>query len=152
MAKKILKVLVILVLLIVLGIGGMFGWMKYEQSKYAATAVPFIQKVVPEIAQWNSEVFKSYMVPEALTAMPDADLTKLVNWLKKLGSLQSLGEPSFVHVFKGVNLLSGGQTIITYTIPAKFDAGDATITMRLLDQGKSFKIFHFNVNSKALIG
>lgn len=150
--KKFLKILGIIILLIVLGIGGIIGWFKYEQYKYASTAVPFIQQVVPEIAQWNPEVLKSYMVPEALASTSDADLVKLFAWFKKLGTLESLQEPQFLNVFKGFSSEKGSQKIITYSIPANFNAGEAIITIRLLDQGESFKIYQFNINSKALIG
>lgn len=46
---------------------------------------------------------------------------------------------------------NGKQTIVTYTIPAHYQNGDATITIRLLEDGKDFKLYHFNLQSMALI-
>jgi hypothetical protein len=146
MAKKLLKVAGIIILLVVLGIAGLFGYVKYQQSTYALTAVPFIKEVIPKITRWDPNEIKPYLSPEALSATSDADLTKMFSWFAKLGALKTVGEPVFQNVF------AGSQKIITYSVPTTFEAGEALIVFRLVDLGTEFKILSFNINSKALMG
>lgn len=152
MFKKILLVFGALFLLLLLAIGAFFVWIKFQETKFNTTAVPYIEKAVPEISQWDAEVLKAYLAPEALAAAPDADLVKLVEFFKKLGAFVSMEAPVFQGVFKGVNTEHGAQTILTYTVKAKYGNGDANITIKLLDKGGEFKVYYFNVNSKALMG
>jgi hypothetical protein len=86
-----------------------------------------------------------------LKATPEADLEKLLNWLKKLGSLQSFEEPELDNVASGFND-NGSYKILTYNIKTRFENGDAKITFRLSDLGsEKFLIQSFNVDSLALM-
>ena len=150
--KKFMKIVGVIVLLIVLSIGGCVGWFKYQQSAYSVTAVPYIKQTLPILAHWDKEVVKSYMTPESLKATSDADLEKLLNWFKKLGALHSLDEPTLVNDYSGVDG-SGAVKLLTFNVQAHFEAGDALIMLRLSDLGSGqFKVYSFNVNSKALMG
>ncbi|ARU55874.1 hypothetical protein OLMES_1800 [Oleiphilus messinensis] len=61
-------------------------------------------------------------------------------------------EPEFNQVRSGAIVREGANTIVTYnTVLAHYENGDAQITIRLLDLGGSFEVYHFHVNSAALI-
>lgn len=99
MAKTILKFIVILFMLAVLAIGGFVGWFKYEESKYAATAVPYVKQVVPELARWNSQETKKYMSAEALTASSDEEFEKNYQLDEQIGETEkSRGAVTFKYL------------------------------------------------------
>ena len=148
--KKVLMVFGGIFLVIVLAFAGMglFAW--YKSSQYDDTAVPYIKATIPEISTWNTELIKGYMAPQVLDETTDENFEKIINYLSKLGALITLGEPSFTRIHTGANIESGKQTIVTYTIDAVYENGDAVITMSLLDRGNSFQVYKFHINSMAL--
>lgn len=138
-------------LVIVLAIGGMglFAW--YKTSQYDDTAVPYVKTTMPELSKWNPEITKKYMAPEVMEQTTDKHFTKVNKYLSKLGPLVSFEEPSFTNIHTGATFENGKQTIVTYTIDAKYENGDAVISISLLDLGNSFQVWKFNVNSSALM-
>jgi hypothetical protein len=145
--KTALKVIAVGIVLLAAGVISLNIFNRTQRSKYDATAVPFIEKTVPEItAEWDPAVAKRYMIPQA-TVSGDQDLAKLFAYFSKLGKLQSMETPRFVSLLVDANT----GTIITYAAPAKFTAGAATITVRLLSVGDGFQIYLFHIDSFALI-
>ena len=151
MFKKILKWLGI-VLLVIIGLFVLIAvYSGYQQSKYEKTAIPYIKEIVPLISKWNPKEIKPYFTSEALANVSDEDLEKMFKWLSKLGELKSFEEPQFLNIFSGTSIQSGSHTIITYHVLAKYESGDANINLRLIATETSFALYHFNINSKALI-
>jgi hypothetical protein len=148
--KKALMVFggIFLVIVIALGGMGLFTW--YKASQYEDTAVPYIKAAVPELSQWDPDLTKKYMVPKVLKETTDEKFAKIIKYLSKLGTLITLGEPSFTKIHTGATLEDGKQTVVTYTIDAVYEKGDATITMSLLDLGTSFQVYKFHIASLAL--
>jgi hypothetical protein len=123
----------------------------YKKSCYEDTAVPYIKKVVPQISMWDINVMKQYMAPQSLKNTKDEDLSKLFKWFSKLGSLKSIETPQFQNVTSSVTTMEGKNTIVNYTVKAHYEKADATITIRLLESGKGFKVYYFNLDSDGLI-
>ncbi len=129
---------------------GSIFYESYKSSEYDETAVPYIMQVIPELSKWDPEVTKKLMAPEALASIPDEKFTKILMVFAKLGKLQSIGEPKFEKL-RTEDIVSGQpRTVILYTTDAKYENGDATITLRLIDNGGTFEIYRFNLSSKAL--
>ena len=129
----------------------MAAYTGYKQSEYKETAVPYINKVIPVISEWDAEKAKPFFVPSTFDNVSKDDFEKLFRWFSKLGSFQSMEEPEFNQVLSGATIREGASTIVTYTVLTHYENGDAQITIRLLDLGKSFEVYHFNVNSTAFI-
>ena len=148
--KKIFMILggiFLVIILLIIGMG-LFTW--YKSSKYEETAVPYIQSTVPELSKWDPELARTYMVPKVLEEISDEDFAKIFKYLSKLGSLKKINEPKFAEISTGATFGDGKQTLVTYTIDAVYENGDATITIVLLDLGTAFQVYRFNVNSMAL--
>ena len=146
--KTLLKIIAVIVAFVVVVVFSFFLLLFHERSKYAATAVPYIQKVVPEIAaQWDPEVARKYTAPKVIADAPPQGFENVMRTYSQLGALKNLGEPMFLQVW--ADTING--TIVSYTVPATFDADNATITIRLLDTGSGFKIWLFRINSTALL-
>lgn len=149
--KKVLMGLGGIFLVIVLAFAGMglFAW--YKSSQYDDTAVPYIKATIPELSTWDTDLIKSYMAPTVLEETTGENFAKIIKYLSRLGTLITVGEPIFTRIHTGANLADGKQTIVTYTIDAVYENGDAVITMSLLDLGSSFQVYNFHINSIALI-
>ena len=149
--KRILKwigiFLAVLFLVILLGI--LFAWLK--SGEYDETAIPYINEVVPILSEWDPDKARPYFLPAALESASEEDFQKLFSFLSKMGLLIELGEPQFSNVTSGVTIKDGAATIVTYTVPAEYEYGDAQLTLRLVEDGESFSIYYFNLNSSALM-
>jgi hypothetical protein len=123
---------------------------RQKESQYEATAVPYLKMVVPEISKWDPEIIKGYMPPESLEGTSEEKLINIVNYLSKLGKLERMEEPEFSQVDSMRKRNSDEKIIVTYKIEAHYENGDAVITIGLLDQGESFHVQNFNINSEVL--
>ena len=151
MLKKILKFFGIFLLGLILLFTLVAVYTGYKQSQYKESAVPYIKEVIPAISEWNAEKAKQFFVPSTFDNVSEEEFEKLFCWFSKLGRLQSIEEPEFNQVYSGATVQEGANTIVTYTVLAHYENGDAQIIIRLLDLGDSFEVYHFNINSKALI-
>jgi len=151
MIKRILKWIGIFLagLIILILLAGIFAG--YKSAQYEETAVPYLKEVVPIISQWDAESSRVYFSPAALKEVSEEDYQKLFSFLSRMGGLLALGDPVFHNVSSGATLREGANTIVTYTITAEYEYGDALITIRLVEKGDSFEIYHFNLNSTALL-
>ena len=150
MFKKFLKWLGIAILVVVVLIAGIYIWVSFTASKYNETAIPYIEKVMPELSKWDVSVAKQYMSPEALQSVSDEDFGKLMKFLSKIGSLKSIEEPQFQKVNSSVTAGTGTLTTVIYAFTAHYENGDATITLRLKPVDSGYEIYYFNVNSMVL--
>jgi hypothetical protein len=151
MFKKILKWVGILLLGLIVLFVLLAAYTTYKQSEYSETAVPYIKQIIPIISEWNPEKSKPLFVPSTFDNVSDEDFSKLFKWFSKLGALESIEEPQFSQVTSGATVRDGANTIVTYVVLAHYGNGDAKISIRLLDLGSSFEIYHLNINSQALI-
>ncbi len=150
MVKKILKGIGITFLVLVSLIVATGIWSGYKSAGYEKTAIPFMAKAIPEISKWQPEVMKSYMAQETLAEVSNDDFLELVRILSKMGALISTGEPVFQTVSSSSTMQNGSMTLITYHIPAKYENGDANLTVVLKEKEESFEVYRFNVDSMAL--
>ena len=148
MLKKILIIIGSLSILILLMYGGYLGWFKYQESKYAPHAVPYLERITSELAKWDAEHTKKLLHPAAISAKTDEDLIRLNNWLKKLGALRATEKPTLVHI-TSKNTSAGTSKILTYNIKADCDRGDAVVVVGLLVLDSDFKIYSFYVHTTA---
>jgi hypothetical protein len=151
MLKKIFQwvgifIIGIILLFVVIGI-----FSGYKAAEYKDTAVPYIKNVIPKISEWNAETSKQFFVSSTFDDVSDEDFSKIFQWFSKLGRLKSIEEPIFTQVHSAATVTEGANTIVTYGVAAHYENGDAQITIKLLDLGEAFEIYHFNINSVALI-
>lgn len=148
--KKLIIILsaVLSVIIIAFATINIYTW--HQSSKYEETAVPYVKMVVPEISKWNPEKIIEYMPAESLKTTPKEDIVKIVKYLSKLGALIKMEEPNYSKVFSGPTVEGVQNTIVTYTVDAEYERGDAVVTINLLDKGDSFRVYNFHFNSMAL--
>jgi len=148
--KKFFALFGLVLIVIALVAAGIFAYSKYEAAQYADTAVPYVKMVVPEISKWDAEVIKTYMNAESLEATSEERIVGVMHYLSRLGTLKAAAEPSFSKVFTGPYVEGVRKTFVAYTVAAVYEQGAAVITLNLLDNGDSFQLYKFDINSAAL--
>lgn len=150
MKKKILVMVCGLTCLGLLIVGGFRYYSGQKEAQYLTTAVPYVKMVVPELSKWDPLVARQHMSAEFMQKTSEENFAKIIAAMSKLGALQKLGEPNFEEIYSGDTPGGEKQTIISYTVAARYSSGEAKITMGLLDKGGLFKVYRFNVESAAL--
>lgn len=150
-AKSFLIFFIIWILALVSAFFGYKFYTQHQADKYDAVAVPYIKTIIPEVSKWNLESIKPLMAPEVLETIPDDKFSAVMAWFSKLGEFKSMAEPEFKKVYTEGETEIGKQMIVIYDVDAKYTNGDALITLKLLDRGGSYELFHFNVSSSVLV-
>jgi len=147
------KILVMVCGLTALGLF-IVGWFSYfagqKEAQYLTTAVPYVKMVIPELSKWDPAVARKHMSAAFLQKTSEENFAKIITAMSTLGVLQSMDEPSFEEIYAGDTPGGDEQTIVSYIVKARYDSGDAKITMGLIDKGGVFKVYRFNVESEAL--
>ena len=146
------KLIAYFIFVIIVTISSYFIYSYMLTSEYADTAIPYMEKVLPQISTWDAEIVKQYMAPEVLANVTDKNLQELMAALSVIGTLESVGEYSFENKVSGDDDQLGAATVITYEIDAQYSSGEAIVTLRLLVRGDSYEVYHFNFQSQALAG
>jgi hypothetical protein len=121
-----------------------------QGNQYTDTAVPFTKQVVTEISKWDPEITKKLMSPEILATIPEDRFVRAMTWFSKLGALQEMEEPEFEKLYIGEKTEIGAQTLIEYTVAAKYENGEALINIKLRDKDDGFDVYRFNLRSSTL--
>jgi len=148
--KKILVFAGIIVFLVVVFFLTKTLYTRHQSEKYAKTAVPYIEKAVPAISKWDPEIIKTYMAPEAMKKFSDEKIVRIVDYLSRLGALEDLETPEFSRVSYIPLADHAEKKLLYYTVPARYQKGDATFNIYLVEAGGTFKIYNFSINSDAL--
>lgn len=151
MIKKVLKGFGVVFLCFIMLMILVAVWSYYKSSEYEETAVPYMETAIKDISTWDKEVIKSYLTPSVESTINDSDFEILVNSFTKMGALVEISEYQFNSVESKAVMGSESGTFVTYTIPTKYENGDATITLTLKEEGDSFSVYQFNLNSLTLL-
>jgi hypothetical protein len=125
-------------------------YIEHQGKELSVTAVPYIKQVIPEVSKWDPAITRGLMAAEVLETIPDDRFVRAMTWFSKLGDLKSMEEPVFKKLHSEEETEIGVQTIIEYDINAKYENGDALISLKLLDRGGVYDIYRFNLSSSLL--
>ncbi len=147
MRKDAKKFIAYVIFVLTVGISAYLYYGAVQSAEYDGTAIPYIQKVLPEISTWDPEIVKQYLAPDVLKTVSAEDLKNILAELSKIGELQSIGEMDFK---KKSTSEVGQQLVITYIGDAQYSSGETTVTISLLEKGDSYEVQHFNFESAVL--
>ncbi len=149
--KKILAILGFVVFAIFTVFASDWGYTYYKSSQYKETALPYVEMVIPEISKWDTEIIKQHMPPESLQNTSDEKIKGIVLHLSRLGDLEKFEKPEFSKIYSVGKAEEDQRNIVSYTVEADYENGDATIDISVLEgQEKSFHVHNFMINSSAL--
>ncbi|MCK4503767.1 MAG: hypothetical protein KAU22_12095 [Desulfuromonadales bacterium] len=144
------KLIIYIIFVFVVGFSSYFSYGYYLSSKYADTAIPYMEEVLPQISTWDADIVRQYMAPEVLQTVTAENLKNLMAALSKIGELKSISKFSFQNEVSGDNVQFVGGTVITYEVEAEYSSGATVVTIRLLLRDDSYQVYHFNFQSQAL--
>lgn len=144
------KFIIYVLFVFVCGFTIFFTYRHMQASRYEATAIPYIEKVLPQISTWDPVKVREYLAPEILMSVTTAELNALLASLSRIGELISIEEINFKNITSGENITSGKESLVTYELKAMYSSGEAVVTVSLLDKGGAFDLYHFNFQSQAL--
>ncbi len=150
MKRKLLTLFFFLAIVAASVIGGFHYHSAQKEAQYGPSAVPYIKQVIPQLSQWDPELSHSLMAPEALKKVPKEYFVKVVEAMAKLGTLEAMDEPQFEEVYSGSTLKGQAQTVLSYSVDARYSSGPAEILISLIDKQGKFEVNSFNVHSEAL--
>lgn len=132
-------------------IAGSVLYNQYQSSEYDAIAGPYIREIIPEISKWDPAKTRALMAPEVSATIPEKNFVQAMDWFSRLGALQNMEDPKFVQLHENVQTDTGNLTIVVYDINAKYENGDAVISLKLLDKGETLEIYRFDFSSAILV-
>lgn len=135
---------------IVAVIVGSYIYSYYQAAEYDDRALPYIMNVVPEISKWNPDITRSLMAAEVLETVSEEQLVRIMTLFSRMGGLLSMESPEFQKVLSEEDTGSGKKAVIAYEMAARYENGDALISINLLERDGSFEVYRFNVSSEAL--
>ena len=108
------------------------------------------QATIAVVQHWNAAALKDRASPELLASIKPDQLASLFHWFGTLGALKSVA-PCSGQVNVNVTIVSGRTTSGQFTCNAKFESGDATVSLLIFKNQGKWQIAGFRVNSPALI-
>jgi hypothetical protein len=148
--KKFLSIVGGLFLALVLVLAGFFGYAAYQGRGLDASSKAYVEANVPPIiSTWSKDQLLKRSSPQLLKIVNEKpeQLDQLFQKLSKLGGMQTFGDT------KGdanISVTTQNGKVITamYTSAAKFEHGEATIAVRLIQSPSGqWQFLVFNVNS-----
>ena len=118
MFKKLLKGIGVVLLSLVGIIIVIAAWSGYKSSQYEGTAIPYMDKAIPELSKWELDNFKKYLTPSVMEELNEKDLKTLIKGLSKMGELVEVGDYQFNTVTSRALTSGGSGTFVTYIVPA----------------------------------
>jgi hypothetical protein len=148
--KKFLIVLGVIFLVVVILGGAGIAFLVFrgialdkESRTYADAAIPTI------VSKWSEKELLDRASPEFKKAVTIDQLDRMFRWFSRLGQLESC-EPAAGQAGVSVTPKDGKVTGGQYTSKAKFQNGEATVSLRLIKHGDQWQILRFDVSSPAL--
>jgi hypothetical protein len=149
--KKFFLLMALWVAVVLVIFAGAALYDRYKTSEFDDTAGPYIMKIVPELSKWDPATTRALMAPEISAKIPEEDFIQAMALFSRLGALQSMGQPKFDTIQEILKTKIGPLTLVRYGLDAKYENGDAVITLTLVERNGSFEIYRFNFSSEILL-
>ena len=110
------------------------------------TSRAFAERAIMAVtSEWNADSLWALASDEFVKATPKAQTYDLMARLgARLGPVRSLGEPHWY-----IMQSTGGATV-TYQFPATFANAPGTVSLRVVQRGREWKVQNFGVTSDSL--
>jgi hypothetical protein len=138
-------------LLIILGFFSIYIWFSISSEQYLEEASPYLDTNLPIVLNWDFEQLKPLLTTGAAEAFESERGQKVHRMFSKLGKLESIEEPQFVSASSGVSIGAGVYDVVTFSVLAHFETGQAQVSVTLVPDSDSYKIHYLQINSDAFL-
>jgi len=145
------KKLIIYALFVVLtAVGIYFGYGYMQGKRFDPTVIPYVEQAIPQLSRWDVAATRALLDEEALRRVSDDDLAKMMDYLTRIGELQSFDKPRFRSTSKAMTTGAIERDVVTYRVKANYSSGPVEITLSLVERSGDYALLHFNFQSQAL--
>jgi hypothetical protein len=144
------KFIVYVLFIILTAVSIYFGYGYIQSTRFDPTVVPYIEQAVPQLSRWDVDATKALLDEEALRRVSDDDLATMMNYLTRIGELQSMARPRFKSTSKAMTTGAVERDVVSYQVAAEYSSGPAEITLSLVERDGTYALLHFNFQSQAL--
>lgn len=123
-------------------------WYGIKADRYDETAIPYLESALPRLASWDYAQLKPLLTSGARQDFEHEKVQAAYQAFSRLGQLQSMDRPQFVANRFDSSDEAEDIEIVDYKVPLQFDSGPAMIKIKLLADGKSYRIHHFGIHSE----
>jgi len=104
------------------------------------TFPPYIAEAIPKLTTWNIEHYRLLMSKQGMESATPEQWQLYLDMFKKLGQLQSVGEPELKNWRAASTVSTGNTTYATYLVPLTFDTGEAHVELTLQHNSEKVEI------------
>ena len=123
-------------------------WYGIKADRYEATAIPYIDSVMPAVTSWQPEQLIPVLSPQAKTEFENQKVRAAYQSLGRLGHFQTMQKPRFVASRVDSSAQLGDVELIDYEVELQFDSGPAILKIKLVADGHSYHVRHFGFHSR----
>lgn len=120
-----------------------------KADRYDEIAIPYLNRAIPELASWEFSRLEPLLSPQGREIFKTEQGQSIYRLFRQLGELKSFDKPQYLSEKLNENDDRAGDiNLVTYSVPAEFEAGPALITLSLLVEGKTYSIYQFGIHSE----
>jgi len=123
-------------------------WYGIKADRYEATAIPYLDSVMPAVTSWQPEQLIPVLAPEAKAEFASEKLRAAYRSLARLGRFQGMEKPRFVASRADTSEQLGDVELIDYEVALRFDSGPALLKIKLVADGHSYYVRQFGFHSQ----
>jgi hypothetical protein len=123
-------------------------WYGIKADRYEATAIPYIDSVMPAVTSWQPERLIPVLSPAAKADFENEKVRAAYQSLSRLGEFQGMQKPRFVASRADSSEQLGDVELIDYEVELQFDSGPAILKIKLVADGHSYHVRQFGFHSE----
>ncbi len=123
-------------------------WYGIKADRYDETAIPYLESALPRLTSWEYEQLRPLLSPSALQDFENEKVRAAYNAFSRLGQLRSMEKPQYVASQSDSSDELGELEIVGYKVILQLDSGPAMIKIKLVADGRSYRIQHFGIHSE----
>ena len=145
--QLILRRSLVFIALMVAGLVIYTQWFNIKANQYDETVVPYLQSALPDLVSWQFESLQLLLSPSAKGDFENEKMRDAYRSFKQLGEFRSMQKPQYLGHASSSSAVLGEIEVIDYQVVVELDSGPATIKLKLFNDGKSYFIHHFSIQS-----
>ncbi|TXI20778.1 MAG: hypothetical protein E6Q62_00525 [Nitrosomonas sp.] len=140
MQVQTLRIIIAIMLTLVIML---FFYTGREKDFYNKSAEPAVAQILTEISSWEKQALLIHLTPEAVQAVNNEQLDKLLNLYRGFGKFRSIQEINFSRTVSAFSFI--GEKRINYSGIANFDVGPVSFNITLVERGGYFLVYNFTL-------
>lgn len=123
-------------------------WYGIKADRYEATAIPYIDSVMPAVTSWRPEQLIPVLSPDAKAEFANEKVRAAYRSFSRLGQFQGMEKPRFVASRTDSSEQLGDVELIDYEVDVRFSSGPAEMKIKLVADGHSYHVRRFGFHSE----